>query len=207
MILRRLRRMTLRDVWNLFGSEFLASAGRAAGTARGRTRKSTAQAADAEYCEVDSLNAPEAVAVLRGWRADVLVVANAPVLRADVFGACRLTALNFHSGRLPEYGGVASEFWALHEGERSAWATLHRVTAALDAGAIHAERPVPIEDADTPASLHAKCIAAGAAALPEVLDRLAEGSEPPLRDPGPAHVRSWPTAAQRRELRRRRTIR
>jgi folate-dependent phosphoribosylglycinamide formyltransferase PurN len=204
MILRRLRRMTWRDTWDMFGIDFLLERWRGHPGRSWPELRKTAREAGADYREVNSLNAPESAAVLRDWDADVLVVANAPLLRSEIFTTCRLGAFNFHSGRLPDYGGVASEFWAMYDGEPSAWATLHRITVALDAGEIHAEWEVPIGPDDTPESVHGKCIAAAAEALPGVLERLAAGQDVALRDPGPARIRPWPTAAQRRELRLRR---
>jgi len=153
---------------------------------------------------VDALNSDEAVAYLQGWQPDLVVVANAPILKPRVIACGRRGAVNFHSGRLPEYGGLASEFWALYEGESEAWVTIHRVTEHLDSGDIVAERPVAIGEAETPESLHEKCVAVAERLMVEVLDRFEDGEEAPARSPGPAVLRPWPTPAQRRELRRRR---
>lgn len=152
---------------------------------------------------VRSLNSEDARDILDAWRADVLVVANAPLLKPDTYGKSRLGAVNFHSGRLPEYGGVASEFWAQYDGQREAWATIHRVEARLDSGAILAESPIPIGPADDPESLHTRCVQSAGGLVIEVLNRLAEGQAEPVRDPGPAILRPWPSARQRRELSRR----
>ncbi len=148
---------------------------------------------DDRWRVVPDLNGPESLALLASWRPHVLLVANAPLLRPAVFNACEYTAINFHSGRLPEYGGVASAFWALHDGADAAWVTFHQVEARLDSGAILAEAPVPVRPGDTPTRLQARALAAAQALLPALLDRLADGTPPALREPGPARLRPWPT--------------
>jgi methionyl-tRNA formyltransferase len=109
--------------------------------------------------------------------------------------------VNFHSGRLPEFGGLESEFWALYEGEAQAWVTLHELRSDLDSGDILAEQAVPVVPGESPQGLHRKCIETARTMLPVLLDRLAAGDRTPVRVPGPARLRPWPTNAQRHELR------
>lgn len=129
------------------------------------------------------------------------MIANAPVLRRGVLDTCGGPAINFHSGRLPEYGGLESEFWALYDGQSQAWVTLHEASVKLDSGDILAEEPVTVATGETPETLHLRCIEQACAMLPALLDRLAAGNRDPARSPGPAQLRPWPTNAQRRELR------
>jgi hypothetical protein len=67
--------------------------------------------------------------------------------------------LNLHTGYLPDYRGVKSEFWALHneEPERAGW-TLHFMTPELDAGDIVLQRRVPASDGESPGSLRARLV-------------------------------------------------
>ncbi len=211
LLWRSLRRLSLKGFVARYGVRLMAA--RAAewvrlrfGQSGGRARRAAAGSTRVTPIVVRALNAPEAVRILQAWRADVLVVANAPVLRPEVFAACRVMALNFHSGHLPEYGGVESEFWVLYDGRASATATIHRVAAQLDSGAIYAEAELPIGAADTPETLHERLIEAGAGALVEVLDRIARGDLEPRRTPGPAVLKPWPTAAERRALPGRRRV-
>jgi Formyl transferase len=66
--------------------------------------------------------------------------------------------LNLHTGLLPEYRGVKSEFWALASGERrsTGW-TLHFMSPELDAGDIVMRKHVEPND-DDPASLRARLL-------------------------------------------------
>jgi methionyl-tRNA formyltransferase len=104
---------------------------------------------------------------------------------------------------LPAYGGVESEFWALYEGQAEAWATFHRVTAELDSGGIVAEVPVAVAYGEDEHRLHERLVDAAAAALPNLLDEIAENGVTVVREPGPATLRPWPRDRERRELRRR----
>lgn len=90
---------------------------------------------------------------------------------------------NLHPGLLPYGRGMYPVFWALWEGT-PAGATLHELTAGLDAGAIVEQREVKVLPADTGGSLHARVQAAERALFARWLPRLAAG-ERPLATPQP----------------------
>jgi methionyl-tRNA formyltransferase len=77
--------------------------------------------------------------------------------------------LNLHTGFLPDYRGVKSEFWALarHDATHVGW-TLHYMTAALDAGDIVLRRRVPW-GGESPAVLRAKLLQDAAPAIAALL--------------------------------------
>lgn len=141
---------------------------------------------------IPALNSNRTVAILTQWEPDVILIANAPVLVPQVLTAAQVCAINFHSGRLPDYGGVASEYWALHDGARQAWATLHIATGRLDSGAILAETAIDIHSDDTAEMLHTRLVQAAVGMLPALLDAVAAYGPQPIRDPGPATLRPWP---------------
>ncbi len=158
----------------------------------------------ASLCHVvDSLNSPATIARLNTWSLDLLVVANAPIIKETVMQSARLGAVNFHSGKLPEYGGVASEFWSLYDRHEVLTVSLHRVTTRLDSGDILAEWPVTILKTDTPGSLHEHAIDAAVAGIGQVLNDLAAGKSDCVRSPGPATCRRWPSLRQCWTLKRR----
>ena len=78
--------------------------------------------------------------------------------------------LNLHTGFLPNYRGVKSEFWALARNDAAhvGW-TLHYMTAALDAGDIVICRRVPWEG-ESPGALRAKLLRDAAPALVTLLN-------------------------------------
>ncbi len=78
--------------------------------------------------------------------------------------------LNLHTGWLPEYRGVKSEFWVLYNEDhaRAGW-TLHYMTPQLDAGDIVLRRAVQVGETN-PAQLRARLICDAAPALAEFMD-------------------------------------
>lgn len=87
-------------------------------------------------------------------------------------------AYNLHGSLLPRYRGRAPANWVLVNGETETGVTLHRMVKRADAGAIVAQRRVPIERADTALSLHAKLRESAAALLRDTLPALARGPLP-----------------------------
>ncbi len=55
-----------------------------------------------------------------------------------------LEIINFHSALLPKFPGRNTQSWAIYEGEKVTGATWHYMQAAVDTGAIIAQREVPI---------------------------------------------------------------
>jgi methionyl-tRNA formyltransferase len=78
---------------------------------------------------------------------DLGVIAGTYILSAEVFGIPRLESINLHSGKAPEYRGAAPAFWELYNGEEIVGITIHRVLAAVDAGAILRQELFPLDSA------------------------------------------------------------
>ena len=79
-------------------------------------------------------------------------------VRAKTLARTPRGILNLHTGLLPEFRGVKSEFWALASGERdvTGW-TLHYMSPELDAGDIVIRKRVDA-NGDDPASLRARLL-------------------------------------------------
>jgi hypothetical protein len=79
-------------------------------------------------------------------------------VRASTFERAPNGILNLHTGLLPEYRGVKSEFWALaaRDANAAGW-TLHYMTARLDEGDIVLRRSVPVSG-ENPAALRARIL-------------------------------------------------
>jgi folate-dependent phosphoribosylglycinamide formyltransferase PurN len=93
---------------------------------------------------VPDIHAPEVVAHVRALAPDLGLIYGSPILRPELFGVPRLGTLGVHHGRLPDYRGKKTTFWAMVGGEAEAWVTIQRVNAQLDAGEIVREGSVPI---------------------------------------------------------------
>ena len=114
---------------------------------------------------------------LRAPAPDLLVCACYPLrISARLAGVARIACLNLHPSRLPRYRGPEPLFWQLRGGEEDTGVTVHQVDARIDAGAILADRFVPLTFGASRDALDAMLANAATTLL---LDRLRAGR--PLR--------------------------
>jgi methionyl-tRNA formyltransferase len=85
-------------------------------------------------------------------------------------------AFNMHGSMLPEYRGRAPVNWAILSGARQTGATLHRMNAKPDNGAIVDQCAVPILGDDTAIDVFAKVTVAAEIVLARALPALVEGT-------------------------------
>ena len=113
-------------------------------------------------------------------------------------------AVNVHGSLLPAYRGRATAFWPLYDGRDRSGVTAHLMTPALDAGPIVERRPFPLRDGDTVDDVMERIVERGADLAVDVLDRLRAGErlETEPNPTGPDEYHTLPTAAERREFRR-----
>jgi len=87
-------------------------------------------------------------------------------------------AYNMHGSLLPRYRGRVPVNWAVLHGERRTGATLHRMEARPDRGAIVSQQAVPILPDDTAGEVFAKVTVAAEIALDACLPALLAGNAP-----------------------------
>jgi methionyl-tRNA formyltransferase len=75
---------------------------------------------------------------------DIGLIYGAPILRPCLFQIPKLGTLGIHHGRLPDYRGKKTTFWAMYRGEPQAFVTIQKVTAGLDQGDVVKEGQVTI---------------------------------------------------------------
>lgn len=92
---------------------------------------------------VPDIHAPAVIEAVRSLAADLGLIYGSPILRPALFMLPRLGTLGIHHGKLPEYRGNKTAFWAMYNGEPAAGVTIQQVNAGLDAGAIVKEGTVP----------------------------------------------------------------
>lgn len=113
---------------------------------------------------------PEFGAVIRDAAVDLILnVHSLYLVHPEVLHAPRVGCFNLHPGPLPDYAGLNSPSWAIHNGERSHGVTLHWMMKGIDVGPIAFQQRFPIEDADTGLSLALKCVRAGIPLIQELL--------------------------------------
>lgn len=93
---------------------------------------------------VPDIHADEVVERLRALEADLGLIYGSPILKPSVFEACRQGSLGIHHGKVPEYRGNKTTFWAMYNGESAAGVTIQKINAGLDTGQIVKEGSVSV---------------------------------------------------------------
>ncbi len=115
---------------------------------------------------------------------DLVIGFGTSYVTAATLAAAPRGILNLHTGLLPDYRGVKSEFWALYRGDyaRLGW-TLHYMTPRLDDGDIVLRGRVPWSG-ENPAALRAKLLEDAVPAIAGLVRRVREhGFEAISRSP------------------------
>ncbi|HJR15406.1 MAG TPA: formyltransferase family protein [Gemmatimonadales bacterium] len=73
---------------------------------------------------------------VRALNADLGLIYGSPILKPHLFQIPRLGTLGIHHGRMPQYRGKKTTFWAMYNGEESAGVTIQLVNAGIDTGQI-----------------------------------------------------------------------
>ena len=80
------------------------------------------------------LHAPEVLGRVHALQPDLGAVYGGPILRPALFGIPTLGTLGIHHGRLPDYRGKKTTFWAMHNGEDTVGVAIQRIGTGLDRG-------------------------------------------------------------------------
>ena len=83
--------------------------------------------------------------------------------------------LNIHPSLLPAFPGLDAQRQAFEHGVKVAGATVHLVTAELDAGPIVLQESIPVLDDDTAETLAQRILAVEHRLYPEAIARIAAG--------------------------------
>jgi phosphoribosylglycinamide formyltransferase-1 len=86
-----------------------------------------------------------------------------------------MAILNVHPSLLPAFPGLDPQGQALAHGVKVSGATVHFVTAELDAGPILLQAPVPVHDDDTADTLAARILIEEHRIYPEAVESVAAG--------------------------------
>lgn len=123
----------------------------------------------------------EAVAQIRSWRPDVIVlIAYGLIVPRQVLDIPPQGALNVHPSLLPRYRGASPIPAALLNGDSETGVTIILMEEGLDSGPILAQRREPILPEDTSASLAERLAALSADLMSETLPRWLSGEVQPV---------------------------
>jgi methionyl-tRNA formyltransferase len=156
---------------------------RVVGQERGSTRqtgkgmKNIAQAHNVPVIQPDSIKTPEAIAGLRAFQPELLVVAAyGQILPDEALQSAPRGGINVHASLLPKYRGAAPIQWAIWHGETRTGVTIIRMTTGLDAGEMLVQEAVDIGPEETAGELEARLAPLGARLAVQVVDLLATGT-------------------------------
>lgn len=116
------------------------------------------------------------VVALQEAKVDLVVLAGfMRVLKGDFLRAFEGRIVNIHPSLLPSFPGLEAWKQALDHGVKVTGCTVHFVDAGVDSGAIIGQQTVPVLDADTPETLHARIHAAEHELYPKCVAAIARG--------------------------------
>lgn len=122
-----------------------------------------------------SLKSGEEQARLAHFRADVMVVAAYGLLLPEaVLRIPRLGCVNIHPSLLPRWRGAAPIQRTVYAGDKETGVTIMQMDVGLDTGPMLLQRKIDMTTDETSQTLHDKLSQAGAVALIETLNLLAE---------------------------------
>ena len=118
----------------------------------------------------------EAVETLRGYNADIFVVAAfGQLLSEEILSMPKYGCVNIHASLLPKYRGAGPIQWAIINGEEKTGVTIMQMDKGLDTGDMLLKEEVVIDPKETGDSLHDKLAAVGAGLIVRALARLERG--------------------------------
>ena len=125
--------------------------------------KACAVAHDIPVFQPVKIKDPEAVAVLRGYQADIFVVAAfGQILSEEILAMPKYGCINIHASLLPKYRGAGPIQWAIIDGEKKTGITIMQMEKGLDTGDMLFQTEVEVTSRETADTLHDKLAAAGA---------------------------------------------
>lgn len=93
---------------------------------------------------VEKIHAQDVLDWVSSLQPDLGLIYGSPILKPKLFNIPRLGTLGIHHGKVPEYRGNKTPFWAMYNGEEYAGVTIQKINEGLDTGSIVKEGKVPI---------------------------------------------------------------
>ena len=131
-----------------------------------------------ELCQEKELNinqpkkmTPEIIKNITSKEYDFLVSCGYHLLiPEEIINKAKIAAVNIHPGKLPDYRGQSVIEWAMLNGEKEIYMTMHTITNKFDDGDILMEKPVSFKDTDNGNILQGKLYTAAAEILNSFLN-------------------------------------
>lgn len=135
-----------------------------------------ARTQDLNVMEVENVNAPATVDVIKTFHPDVIVVvAFGQILKEGLLHFPKYGCLNVHASLLPKYRGAAPVQRAIMSGEKETGVTIQRMVKKLDAGDVFLQAKIDITPSETSGELLSRLAELGGDLLVEALKKLEKG--------------------------------
>jgi len=151
-------------------------------------------------------NGPEAIAWIRRFSPDVVVVFGTRLIKDPVLSLAKFGALNIHTGLSPFYRGGQCTFWCLYQNDlEHVGVTIHHLTQRIDGGDILFTAKPEIHEKDTVRSLECKLVQIGTEKMIQAIQELAQGKSTrmPQLEKGQLFLSKMFTLEKRLELEKR----
>jgi folate-dependent phosphoribosylglycinamide formyltransferase PurN len=142
------------------------------------------------YC--DDIHATDVLQMVRGLSPELGLIYGGPIVKPELFSIPARGTLGIHHGKVPEYRGKKTTFWAVYNGEDEVAVIIQKISDKLDAGDIVLRanvqvrnRPLPLvrnELRRTGVDLYLKAITAVVNGRAKYIPQAA-GSNPLYKDP------------------------
>ncbi len=139
--------------------------------------KETALLAGIPVFQPEKIKTPEAVAYLKTFDADVIVVvAFGQILSKEILDMPKYGCINVHASLLPKYRGASPIQWAVINGEKTTGVTTMKMDEGLDTGDMILVKTYDLSEKETGGSLFDRLMDIGAEACLETLEQLQAGT-------------------------------
>ena len=130
----------------------------------------------------ERIKRPEAVEVLRGYDAQIFVVAAfGQIVSREILDMPPFGCINIHASLLPKYRGASPIQQAVLDGEKVSGVTIMQMEDGIDTGDILYQKEITLDPKETGASLFDKLAQLGAEAIVEALPLLQAGKLTPVK--------------------------
>ena len=123
------------------------------------------------YC--DNINDEDSLLQMKKWNPDLVISTNfSHYVGKNAREIVPVGAWNLHKSFLPNYKGMAPNFYVLLEGKKFAGVTLHKIAKGFDTGDIITQAKVQVKNNDTVYSLNKRTSDVGGQIIAEFLDNV-----------------------------------
>jgi methionyl-tRNA formyltransferase len=145
--------------------------------------KEAALALGLPVLQPEKLKAPDFLAQLRSYQANLQVVVAFRMLPEVVWAMPELGTFNLHGSLLPQYRGAAPINWAVINGETETGLTTFFLQHEIDTGDLIGQVTEPIGHDDTAGTLHDRLMRKGAELVRQTAQAISQGTVRPTPQP------------------------